>query len=239
MGRLKRLPPAAGKGGLALVWIRTTILSRVVAQLGRFAAALVRVRVPIIVVSVTVLSFLFGYVTGLDKLSERQDTSTRLQAQTEPEGTVTETGVESEPAADATAAEDTNTVSGKPGGVVELPLDGAVVSGPDWARDPLSGDWIYSYDVVMESQTSGTVRSAMAGVVKSVVSNGDTWDIIVDHGDGRVIQYSELAEADVAPGITLVRGQRIGLATEDYGRFRVRLSASLAGEPCSVLDLIK
>ena len=57
------------------------------------------------------------------------------------------------------------------------PIDGAVVSGPDWVRDPVTGDWFYSYEVFMESRTSGTVRSAMNGVVRSVMNDGGMWTV--------------------------------------------------------------
>jgi murein DD-endopeptidase MepM/ murein hydrolase activator NlpD len=91
----------------------------------------------------------------------------------------------------------------------------------------------------MESKTSGTVRSALDGVVRSVTNDGGMWTVRVGHEDGSIIAYSWLTEADVGPGLTVARGQRIGLAAETESGFRVGLNAVADGEPCSALDLIR
>ena len=242
MGQLKKLPPIAGRGGSAIArafaWIKAALL-RIAEGLKRFIAALSRFRVHAIAAGLVVLSFFAGYLIGLDKPSEVMDLPTPLEAQLDPLATAVS------PQADTQSTESEATGSSAQialptsDTVAVTPLDGAVVSGPDWVRDPLSGDWVYSYDVLMESKTFGIVRAAMAGVVRSVISDGHTWDVRVDHGNGRVITYSELEEADVGPGIAVSRGQRIGLASNGYEGFRVRLRATLSGEPCSVLDFLE
>lgn len=242
MGQLKKLPQVARKGGSAFVRILARAKAaalRVVEWLRQPIAALSRFLVPIVATGLIALSFFVGYLTGLDTSSEVQDPSLPLQADVERPAAVVGPPVGERSVEGGTPVSETQALSGISDTIAVPPLDGAVVSGPDWVRDPLSGDWIYRYDVLMESKTSGTVRAAMPGVVRSVMSDGETWDVRIDHGSGRVISYSDLEEADVGPGITVTRGQRIGLARNAYDGFRVRLTATLGGEPCSVVDFLQ
>lgn len=208
---------------------------------GRLAAWLRRSRVPVLVVSLIVLSHFLGYLNGIGTVS-------RIPAPVDTGASITDGGGMS---ADAglRAADDAIGIAAVPQTVepalpervvstAVAPIDGAVVSGPDWVRDPVTGDWFYSYEVFMESRTSGTVRSAMNGVVRSVMNDGGMWTVRVDHGDGSVISYGWLSEPDVGPGLTVARGQRIGLAAETESGFRVSLNAIADGEPCSAIDLI-
>lgn len=233
MSQLRQLPSVARKGGSAFVralrWCRS-LLSRAVVGLRVLWTSLRRARVTVVVTGLVVLSFFLGYMNGLKTVDQPlQPVSGSDDEVASHQGAVTT----DDRTAPATAA-DIPAVA-----TAVLPIDGLVVSGPDWVKDSQTGDWIYSYDTVMESTTTGTVRAALPGVVRSVLNDGGTWTVRVDHGDGRIISYSELAAADVGPGIAVARGQRIGLASESSTGFRVKLDATENGDPCSVLDLIR
>lgn len=234
MSQLRQLPSVARKGGSAFIralkWCRSLLL-RAIEWLRRPATALRRARVPVVVTGLIVLSFSLGYMNGLKTIDRIPQPVSGVEEDGEPplEARSPDNDLRQASSTDAQAAV----------GTAALPIDGSVVFGPDWVKDSQTGDWIYSYDTVMESTNSGTVRSALPGVVRSVLNDGDTWTVSVDHGDGRIVSYSELAAADVGPGITVARGQRIGLASESSSGFRVKLHATLNGDPYSVLDLIR
>lgn len=249
MDQLKKLPPAARKGGFALMGtlrragaaVRRSLQS-FANSLGRSAALLRRIRIPVIVVSLIVLSYFLGYLNGLNSPGRQfllVDPSMPGGVASEGTVAVVDHGADSVATSPGHVFEtDSPVLPEYTGSVAVLPIDGRLVSGPDWVKDPVTGDWLFSYETLMESRTSGTVRSALSGVVRSVVNDGDTWVVRVDHGDGTVISYGGLAEADVGPGLTVDRGQRIGLAVETGSGFRVSLSAMADGEPCSAMDLI-
>jgi len=249
MSQPKKLSPASRKGGFALTgpFRRAGAAARRISRffascLGWIAAWLRRSRVPVIVVSLIVLSYCFGYLNGIGTVG-------RIPAPVDTGVSGTDAGTAASPGAGLQVEEDAVGMTAAPETAEPMlpervvrsavaPIDGAVVSGPDWVKDPVTGDWFYSYEVLMESTTSGTVRSALDGVVRSVTNEGGTWTVRVEHGDGSVISYGWLSEPDVGPGLTVASGQRIGLATETESGFRVSLNAVAGGEPCSATDLI-
>lgn len=250
MNQPKKPSPAAGKGGSA----STELLRRAGAavrrparffadRLERPAAWLSRSRVPIIVVSLIVLSYFLGYLNGIGTLRGLPaPVDTGIPGKQASGGVSVDTDQRVDDDSSGTAAAPQAVEPLLPqlaGRSAAAPIDGAVVSGPDWVKDPVTGDWLYSYEVLMESKTSGTVRSALDGVVRSVTNDGGMWTVRVGHEDGSIIAYSWLTEADVGPGLTVARGQRIGLAAETESGFRVGLNAVADGEPCSTLDLIR
>lgn len=249
MSQPKKLSPVARKGGSALTgpFRRAGAAARriprfVASCLGRFGAWARRSRVAVIVVSLIVLSYCLGYLNGVGTVGRiPAPVDTGVSGSDAGTGASIDIGLPVDEGAIGMTAAPQAVESVLPERVVRsavAPIDGAVVSGPDWVKDPTTGDWFYSYEVLMESTTSGTVRSALDGVVRSVTNEGGMWTIRVDHEDGSIISYGWLSEADVGPGLTVASGQRIGLAAEAESGFRVSLNAVADGEPCSATDLI-
>lgn len=96
------------------------------------------------------------------------------------------------------------------------PLPGKVVSCYGWQEDRIYQDWRYNPGVNVETQKGSEVRAVKSGKVKEV-SRGSRGTVLkIEHGEGVVTIYGNLAECRVQPGQILKQGTIVGsLGTEN------------------------
>ena len=113
---------------------------------------------------------------------------------------------------------------------VALALPDAKVSSHfGWRTDPLNGQSRFHHGTDLRMAYGQDVRSAGAGVVKSVSEAGGYGLMVaIDHGDGLETRYAHLSAANVRPGDTIAPGQIIarsgnsGRSTGPHLHFEVR-----------------
>ena len=94
---------------------------------------------------------------------------------------------------------------------MQRPLSGKIVASYGWQEDKLYKDWRFNAGVDVAIQTTdNTVKAVKSGKVKEVVAGSRGIRINIEHGDGSVTSYANLADCHVQDGQFVKQGTVIG-----------------------------
>lgn len=101
-------------------------------------------------------------------------------------------------------------------GELAAPVEPAVVTSFFGLRDdPFDGRPRYHLGLDLEAETGQTILASAAGVVvRAGAAGGHGLRVELEHAGGLVTGYSHLSELFVTPGMSVARGQVLGLAGE-------------------------
>jgi len=93
---------------------------------------------------------------------------------------------------------------------MQKPLPGKIISFYGWQEDKIYKDWRFNPGVDVESQKGDIVKAVKSGKVKEIAAGSRGTRIKIDHGDGSVTSYGNLADCRVQDGQLVKQGAIIG-----------------------------
>ena len=126
---------------------------------------------------------------------------------------------------------------------LRMPLEQSVLTSPFGMRtSPISGEFLFHNGVDLAAPLGTPVLACKAGTVESAVEGDDVFGnyIVIDHGGDMSSVYAHLSEIQVAEGVHVSGGSRIGLvgstgaSTGPHLHFEIRINGQ-AQDPSGLI----